>query len=489
MSELTAAPDINLQGLEWFNVEAPLSLADLRGKFVILDFWTFCCINCIHVLAALRKLEARFPDEIAVIGVHSPKFAAEKEPDKVAQAIARYDIAHPVIQDPELRLWRAYGVSAWPTLAFIDPEGTLMGLQAGEVPPDRLIELMGELVTKAGEAGILSPRPLDLAGPKATGDRLAFPGKMKPCAVNGGRGWVIADSGHHQIVVLDEEGNEHHRYGAGAAGFVDAPADEARFHSPQGVIAADDAIFVADTGNHAIRRIDVATGVVDTLAGTGERGSRLDQPTRAADFPLASVWDLELDGERLYFANAGSHQLGLLDLTAGTVARLAGDGGEDIIDGPAADALLAQPSGLALNAERDVLYFVDSETSSLRALTLNGAAEVRTLVGTGLFDFGHRNGDFTGALFQHPLGVAWQEGRLLVADSYNGRIRIADLAGATVSDLDDDDFVCEDPLCLPMGEPAGVVADGEGRIFMSDTNNHRIVAYRPVDGAYSTWFA
>ena len=483
------APEINRPGLQWFNVARPLSLADLRGRIVILDFWTFCCINCMHILPILRRVEEAFPTEVAVIGVHSPKFTAERDAGNLQRAIARYGIVHPVVQDTGFRLWKAYTVRAWPTLMFLGPDGSVLGQHSGEPDPERLLQVIGKLVAQAKAAGDLRPSLLDLAPAKAAAGRLSFPGKMKPLAAGDGvAGWVIADGGHHQIVVVDSDGRERRRFGTGAPGFADGDGDSASFNNPQGLIAAPDHVYVADTGNHAIRRIDLADGRVITLAGTGQRGRALPMAAAAGETALASPWDLELDRHRLYFANAGTHQLGLIDLGRGSLHRLAGDSGEAIVDGPADEARLAQPSGLALSPDGTQLYFADSETSAVRTVTLEASPTVTTLVGTGLFDFGHRNGSFAEARLQHPLGIAWYDSKLLVADSYNGVIRLLDPRRGEVSDFDDGSYLCGDPICIPASEPAGVAVAGD-RVFLVDTNNHRVLVYDPATKQYRTWFA
>ncbi len=483
------APEIDRPGLHWFNVARPLSLAQLRGRFVILDFWTFCCINCMHVLPSLRRVEEAFPEDVVVIGVHSPKFAAERDARNVEHAIARYGIVHPVVHDPEFELWQEYAVRAWPTLVFIGPDGKVIGHNAGEPDQSRLLEVVGQLVQQARAGGAVTPGPLALEPVAAYAGRLAFPAKMKPLSwAEGGLLWALADAGHHQIVLIDDQGQEVRRIGSGEAGFSGGGFATARFTSPQGLVGAPGVIYVADTGNHAIRRIDLASEEVATLAGSGRRGPPLAEAAPAETVALASPWDLEWDGERIYFANAGTHQIGSLNLERKTVRRFAGDSGEAITDGPALEARLAQPSGLALSRDRDRLYFVDSETSSVRELRLGAAPEVRTLVGTGLFDFGHRNGGFAEARFQHPLGIASSGDVLLVADSYNGRLRRLDLRERRVSDFDAGTYQCEDPICLPAAEPAGVAVDGK-RVFLVDTNNHRVLLYEPETRTYRTWFA
>jgi thiol-disulfide isomerase/thioredoxin len=495
MFGITRAPEIDRPGLHWFNVSTPLSLANLKGRLVILDFWTFCCVNCFHVLPTLRRIEEKFPAEVAVIGVHSPKFEHERDPAAVAKAIERYDIRHPVVHDPHMLLWEEYAVRAWPTLVFLSPDGYVIGQLAGEPHPDLVIQGIEDMVRQFWERGEISPAllpgPVPAAGApfEAASRRLRFPGKIKLCpAADGRKLWAIADTGHHQVVVVEDDGSEVARYGNGRAGFDDGGPAEASFNGPEGLACGPDAIYVADTRNHAIRRIDRSAGTVSTLAGIGTRGDILRHPEPGGGTALASPWDLALIDGRLFFANAGSHQIGEIDLATGSVRPVAGTGGENIQDGPADRALLAQPSGLAPCPMGKALYFTDSETSSVRRLSLDGSLTVETIVGRGLFDFGHDNGRIAEASLQHPLAVAAVGGRLIVADSYNAAIRVIDLAAGTVADLDGT-IDCTDPVCLPWGEPAGIATDGMHRLLVSDTNNHRIVEIRLDLGRSRTWLA
>lgn len=489
MAKIIHAPEIDRPGLTWLNVSQPLSLATLAGKLVILDFWTFCCINCMHVIPILRRVEDAYPDDVVVIGVHSPKFTAERDVANVVPAIARYGITHPVIHDPDFILWKQFGVRAWPTLTFISPDGYVIGQVSGEPDPRKLLEVVAQTLAENRAAGSLRPSPLVLneVQPEESG-RLRFPGKIKPLAApRHGAVWAVADSGHHQIVLLDAEGNETRRFGSGRAGLVDGDGVAAQFHAPQGLDSDATALYVADTGNHALRRIDLGDGSVTTLAGTGRRGRPLGAARDAGETALASPWDIAVHDGHLFFANAGTHQLGQLDLARGSVAALAGSGREAIGDGAALDASLAQPSGLALAADGRILYFVDSETSAVRRLDL-ARGMVRTLVGRGLFDYGHVDGAFPDARLQHPLGLALtDDDTLVVADSYNNALRRLDLRRETVTDLDDG-LLCRDALCLPLAEPAGIAADGRGRLLVSDTNNHRIVLYDLTTRSTRTWF-
>jgi thiol-disulfide isomerase/thioredoxin/sugar lactone lactonase YvrE len=480
------APEIARPGLEWFNVAKPLPIASLRGRIVILDFWTEGCINCIQIIPTLRRVEEKWPDKVVVIGVHSPKFANEKRAASVRDAIERYDIRHPIIHDPEMTIWRAYGVQAWPTLVVIGADGNIIGQVPGEPDPDRLIAALDNAINKSEQAGVLKPAALDLeVKPEPKGNFL-FPGKLKPVPGSTKR-WALADGGHNQIVLLDDSGKELARYGSGEVGSNDGSKEQARFHHPQGLAAASDAIYVADTENHAIRKIDLASGAVTTLAGTGKRGMQLGAASPGRTTALASPWDLAIKGDLLFFANAGTHQIGVLNLKSGIVAAFAGTGEEGIRDGRAASASLAQPSGLALSADGETLYLADSESSSVRAITLSGDPQIRTLVGVGLFDFGWVNGDFRTARLQHPLGVAVDGDSILVADTYNSAIRQLELKQHEVVDFDGGKYTCHDPVCVPTREPAGIVSDGPDRVLLVDTGNHRIDEYVPSAKSYHTW--
>lgn len=484
---LIHAPEINREGLSWLNVPAPLSLADLRGKIVLLDFWTSCCINCMHVMEALKKVEAHFPNELVVIGVHSPKFAAEKNIENVKAAIARYGITHPVIHDPNMILWSQYDVHAWPTLIFIDTQGKITGTHVGEPDPLHLLNAIRDASDFFETNGTLKSGPFVTQVITPAASRLSFPGKIKPVPGPVKR-WAVADSGHHQIVLFDDAGHEMQRFGSGAKGGMDGASAHASFNSPQGLIANETTLFVADTFNHAIRTINLETGEVKTLSGNGSRGTLLlDHFEKAENVALASPWDLEIKNTYLFFANAGTHQLGAIDISQNALRVVAGNGSENIVDDRVLQAELAQPSGLALAPDGSRLYFVDAETSSLRYLNMKSATII-TLVGEGLFDFGSANGTLLEARFQHCLGLALlDENRIVVADTLNNAIRLVDIAARQVTDLIDESWTCRDPVCTPFAEPAGIVADGPNRLLISDTNNHRIVECDLIKKEMHSW--
>lgn len=486
MFGISYAPDFDHPGLVWFNTPAPISLGELRGRLVLLDFWTFCCVNCLQALPTLRLIEEGFGNQVAVIGVHSPKFPHEKDAGALGHAIERYAIRHPVVHDPQSLLWEEYCVSAWPSLVFISPDGMVIGQMSGEPDPDMIMHGIGSMLEHFRSEGNLCPTPSPPAPSVPAGSgALRFPGKIKPCpSPDGRRLWAIADSGHHQVVLADDDGNALARWGTGEAGFEDGTG-KARFNGPEGLICDNHYIYVADTRNHAIRSIHRASHQIATLAGTGLRGGALRQERPGRETALASPWDLALTSGRLLFANAGSHQIGWLDLERASVGQLAGQGGEALVDGPAATALLAQPSGLVLCPEERFLYIADSETSAIRRLDLKSGGQVDTIIGTGLFDFGDTDGPCAQASLQHPLGLSLAGRTLWIADSYNGAIRSVDLDRSEVGRPAAPS--CTDPLPAAWSEPAGLWADGPHRLLLSDTNNHRIVEIRLDLGWSRTW--
>ncbi len=487
MKVYTRAPDFDHAGLEWFNVEHPLHLKDLRGRFVILDFWTFCCINCLHTLSSLNLIAKHFANDVVVIGVHSPKFTTEQDSSRLTDAIRRHHIHHPIIHDPKFVLWDQYAIRSWPTLVIITPDGQIADYLVGEPDTEKLTALLEKMVADSRRGGMPKPPPIPSKLISYPETPLLFPGKIKVAPdFNGIKYWAVADSGHHRIVVFDDQGVPINSYGKRTAGFADGEAHDALFNSPQGLIVTHDSIFVADTGNHAIRHIDRVSGLVSTLAGNGTRGGPLIQAeVPGAVTALASPWDLEYDDDTLYFANAGTHQVGTIITNSGMLSLLAGTGTESLHDGPAYDAALAQPSGLALYPDHKVLFIADSETSSIRALFLSQTPHqqgiLKTIIGHGLFTFGYQDGALDSALLQHPLGVAVADAQTLyIVDSYNDCLRRISLKTNTIETIDFPSF--------SMREPAGVVCDGPDRLLICDTGMHRILEWTRPLNTWKIWF-
>ncbi|WP_328911175.1 thioredoxin-like domain-containing protein [Streptomyces sp. NBC_00234] len=459
------APELIGKG-GWLNTgDKQYTLADLRGRIVILDFWTFCCVNCLHVLDELRELEEKHRDTVVIIGVHSPKFVHEAEHQAVVDAVERYEVHHPVLDDPELATWKQYAVRAWPTLVVIDPEGYVVAQHAGEGHAHAIEKLVEELETEHAEKGTLRRGDGPYVAPEPVATHLRFPGKA--LALPGG-GFLVSDTTRHRLVELDEDGESVRRsFGSGERGLVDGGPDEVRFSEPQGLaVLPDGRVAVADTVNHAIRALDLETGLTVTLAGTGRQwwqGAPSHGPARDVD--LSSPWDIAWFGDRLWIAMAGVHQLWTYDPETLTVRVAAGTTNEGLVDGPAAEAWFAQPSGLATSFDGERLWVADSETSALRYVERDGS--VRTAVGTGLFDFGHRDGAAEQALLQHPLGVtALPDGSVAVCDTYNHALRRYDPESGEVTTLATD-----------LREPSDAVLV-EGDLVVVESARHRLTRLR-----------
>ena len=459
-----------LTGRSWINTAVDHAGAaaapDLSGRIVLLDFWTFCCANCLHVLDELREIEAEFADVLVIVGVHSPKFVHEADHDALVAACERYDVRHPVLDDPELTTWKAYAVRAWPTLSVVDPEGYVVAQMSGEGHAHGLRTLLRELVAEHEAKGTLRRGDSPYVPPQPEPTALRFPGKV--IALPGGT-YLLSDTARHSVAEIDADGETVlRRFGAGERGLLDGKAQEALFSEPQGLCLLDEyTAIVADSVNHALRAIDLRTGAVSTLAGTGRQwaqGSATSGPARDVD--LSSPWDLAVapDG-RVVIAMAGIHQLWVYDPAGQTVSVLAGTTNEGLVDGSLGDAWFSQPSGLTVDAEGS-LWIADSESSALRRLDL-GTGTVTTVVGQGLFDFGLRDGAADQALLQHPLGVtALPDGSIAISDTYNGAIRRYDPAANQVS-----------TLITGLREPSdAVLADGD--LLVVESAAHRLTRVR-----------
>ena len=416
----------------------------------------------------MRELEARYPESLAVVGVHSGKYITERETSRIRDASIRLDAIHPMINDRQFRVWRSYAVRAWPTIVAIDPAGRVIGMHAGEFTAEALVPFIDRTLADARAAGTLAKGELHFAAdpPTVAPGNFAFPGKV---ALDGRR-LAIADSGHHRIVVgtLSDDGVRlctTRTFGDDTAGYRDGNAP--RFRHPQGLAFRGDLLYVADAGNHVVRELSLVTGATRTIAGTGHQ-LRTQRDLSAG--ALSSPWDLCVVGNTLHVAMAGIHRLWTIHLDTGTAAPSSGTGAEELHDGPHAQAALAQPMGICVAG--GALAFADSETSAIRLADLDPAGSVHTIVGTGLFDFGDVDGIGDEARLQHPQGItAAEDGRLLVCDSYNDSLRWVDPAASRVT-----------TWVRGFHEPEGLALD-ERLVYVADTNAHRIAVVNRADGS------
>ena len=404
-----------------------------------------------HVLPRVRELEERFADSLTVIGVHAGKFITERVTERIAEACDRLGVVHAVVNDRQFRVWRDYAVEAWPTVIVIDPEGYIAFIAPGETPVEVLSTAVEEIVVRAEARGTL------LRGPDPTAPRLErhegtlrFPTRA---ILEGGHLWV-SDTGHGRVLECTWDP---------ATKSVTVAAEHTGFAEPRGLAALDGHVYVADRSGHSVWRLGGGDRV--RVAGTGGIGEGAVRPGPALRAELRSPWGLVTHDGRLVIAMAGTHQLWDLDIGSGTLSLLAGTGREDIGDGMPQRAALAQPTGLAA-LPRGGLAFADCETSAVRTLA---GDSVETVVGTGLFEFGDRDGEGDAALLQHCEDVAAQRSVLAVADTYNDRLKQVDPLTRT---------------CAPwpgqagergsLREPAGAFSDGS-TLLVADTGHHRVV--------------
>lgn len=482
------APDFPV-GHTWFNVSRPLTLEDLRGKVVLLDFWTSGCINCQHIIPDLLRLEEEFAGELVVIGVHSGKYDREQEDESVREAILRYEIKHPVVNDPDFVIWSAYQANAWPTVALVDPAGGYVGSRSGEQVYEAFRDIIADTIDDFDEQGLIDRTPFaltDLEAGAVTSALLSYPSAV--LADGAGDRLFIVDSGHHRVLIAGLDGELRDVIGSGARGLDDGMFEGTTLNEPQDVVLSDDGntLYIADTRNHTLRAADLISREVRTIAGTGERAFEFPRPGAAAtETDLASPWGLVLQGQTLYVAMAGTHQIWTMDLSSGTLSVFAGSGAEGIDDGPLTQATLAQPSGMTTDGT--YLYWVDPESSSVRRTLLDGTGPVETLVGTGLFDFGDADGVGTAARLEHPQGIAYADGFLYVADTYNHKIRRIDTATAVVQTVAGSepgfmDGVGSESL---LNEPTGLSVAGDV-IYVADSANQVVRLFTPGGASVST---
>jgi DNA-binding beta-propeller fold protein YncE len=454
-----------------------------------------------HILPELKKLEHAYPNELVVIGVHSAKFDEEKDAKNITEAVLRNEIEHPVANDAEHAIWNRFGVQSWPTIVLIDPEGDVVFANSGEFRFEDLDPLMKRGVAYYKAKGTLDQTPIrfDLESHKAQKTPLRFPGKVLADAPS--RRLFIADSNHNRIVIASFDGKLIDVIGNGQIGAADGDFKKASFNHPQGMALLKDVLYVCDTENHNLRKIDLAKKTVTTIAGTGEQAKsawpgasafemRIGKlPSRFVGKPkitaLNSPWDLLIHGKDLFIAMAGPHQIWRMPLDESEIGPFSGNGREDIVDGPQLPSVpyaegfasFAQPSGLATDGER--MFVADSEGASIRSVPFDPGARVGTIVGTAhlphsrLFVFGDVDGEGEGVRLQHPLGVAFANGVLYVADTYNNKIKSIDPKSTETKTISGtgEPGAADEPAAFD--EPAGV-SYADNKLYVADTNNHVI---------------
>lgn len=466
------APEFE-RGAAWLNTSAELAFGGaLRGRLVLLEFWNASSVRCRDARAELADLEREFAEHaLTLVAVHVPTCESERERDHVRAAVLRDERSHPVVLDNEQRFARRAGVLTWPAQVLVSPDGCVLGQVSGAGQRAVLSALIAAALELYGELGALdgAAPALALESRSELPRALCFPSKLTVDAASK-RLW-IADSGHHRIVECTLEGQFLRAFGCGAAGWLDGPAHTARLRAPQGMALADGALLVADTGNHLLRRIDLATGVVSTVAGTGRAGLPLAGASDARTTALSSPYDVLRTSDACYIAMAGAGQIWRWSERQAEFTPAASGGaepheqlvsplalalvGDELLIADAGCATLramqlasgqlgsaraaqhkpAQLLGLAIDAEDvDALAYVADGRSHQIALVGGGDGTLAGYAGAGVP--GWVDGACEQAQFWTPSGLALCGDTLLVADTFNHALRAIDLVAHEVRTLD-----------------------------------------------------
>ncbi|WP_242107366.1 redoxin domain-containing protein [Luteimonas aquatica] len=447
--------------LEWLNLAQPLRMAQLRGKVCALAFVNAGSAWCQQRLGDLANLRLRHGDRLNVVAVHVPRFENERDPARIAPVLRRQKLEFPIAHDADWTLWQQYGIEAWPTVVLIDADGRLRQRWVGEGQlrelEAALTELQNEVVPRAREVDPFELRQL----------REPLLPLNHPAGLALDRGTLyIADSGHHRVLACDPGGRVLRQFGSGGPGFIDGPMELSAFNRPRALCVHHNNLYVADSGNHAVRRIDLQTGDVDTVCGAGRPGQPqpgvIADPRRVAlDQPRAIAIDAT---GTMHIATAGDNRIWSLDLGRREIRLLAGSGRLDVIDGVGSAAAFAEP--VALAAVQQLLYVCDGAGSAIRSVNTR-SGQVSTLLGQGPWEHGHVDGARGEGRLQHPQAIALAPDApvLWIADSGNDALRSLRLGGGQLA-----------TTSLPhrLHAPAGL-AVADGAVWISDTDAHAVL--------------
>jgi DNA-binding beta-propeller fold protein YncE len=454
------------EGLHWVNGHGRLRLADLRGRVVLVVFWNATSTSSINLLGELRQLERKHPDEFVLLGVHTPRYPSQQPDAVVLKAAQRIRLRAPVANDPEWLAWMSYSIPAWPTTLLVDAEGRLAARFVGEGRAPEVEEAVTRLqeglppAHVRGTAELLENVRADASGP------LAFPAHVLATD------WrlFVSDTGHHRILECSHDGRVLRQFGSGTPGVWDGQSSACGFQLPQGLALSQGCLYVADTGNHCVRRIRLDSGEVDTVLGASRpaygdveaQGSGLRVSINAPQAVAA-------DGDILYVAATGQNQIVRVDLAPERAATLAGDGRSDVRDGIGSQASLAQPGALALMPGQ--LLVADSGGNAIRRLRFADLA-LTTLAGSSPWEPGRADGTGRKVRLAFPCGLAVAESRVYVADTCNDRLCVLDPYSAELATLE---------LDYALHEPQGM-SYGAGALWVADRNSHAILRVDPEGG-------
>jgi Redoxin/NHL repeat len=456
----TAAPKFH-EHLQWCNAEKQ-SIESMRGRVLAIVFWNASSSYCTNIFSGLARLQAKFPVDFAIFGIHVPKFDAETNDRTVIKAINRLKIPFPVANDLNWICWQHFGVSQWPSIVLIDREGRIHDIIVGDDQQEKLDANVAELVSRETQMFVNPLVPLKFQSSEFLSP-LSFPSGLAATDTH----LYVADTANHRILECNHNGRILREFGNGHPDMNDGPYSEAAFHSPRGLCWIREMLYVADTGNHAIRKINLLKGDVETVVGSGKLGTPREGSSRhPSENQLNQPWGLSGSNDRLYIGMAGSNQVWEYELGNSRLRKVAGTGELGLVDGSARHALFAQPSGLALVQQS--LYVVDSASSAIRAIQLSQGT-VQTLVGQQLYEFGNKDGERRDARMQFPQAVVLDPNApvLWIADTYNGLLRKLRLGGGGMT---------TQPLNRRLGQPSALAASA-GTLWIADAAQHEVLRF------------
>jgi hypothetical protein len=455
-------------GLEWFNVDAPVRIAGQRGRIVLVCFCCFSDIPSRHVLADMNYIASKYRKDLTVLGVHTTRFPAEMRRTHVQKMLNKHHIRFPFVHDPESKLGKRFGIKQWPTQVLADRDGIIIGALTGDGKRARLKEVIEYQLKRKSRFNTSDSQAYTVSQTPEPQALLSFPGHVLASRDR----IYISDSAHNQIIITSANGNILRRIGNTSPGFIDGDSQSAAFNNPRGMSLGDQSLYVADEGNHAIRCVNVRSGEVTTVAGTGTPGTVIGPAsTRPCEMQLKSPVDVALENGTLYIAMAGMHQVWSLSLITNTIKVFSGSGREGLRDGSPNTAEFAQPSGLTVYGTS--LYTVDAISSAIRCIDINSGS-VTTITGSGCYECGDQDGIRTAAKLQYPMAIeADMEHKMLwVSDTYNNKIRRVGIKTQHVSSV---------ILDRKLNEPCGLAFHG-GTLYIANTNAHEVLCLNPDSG-------
>lgn len=468
----------------WFNVVHPLTLEELQERVILVYFWSGSCINCYESLPKIKELQNEFGSKLVIIGVHSPMFMGEGDYLAVKKAVLRHDITYPVINDQNSRIMNNFALKEWPSFLVINPYGMVSKKFSGKNEVEKVGEYVSKQITKYKFQISRNALPILLEKNNLIGNVLSYPTKLAYANNFNHKtrqipAIFIANTGQNSINITTITGESLLKIGSGKIGMADGSFDVATFNAPQGLLYADNKLYVADTGNNAIRLINFKENKVQTIVGNGARGGIIEEGDNDAKaISLSSPTDIEFfpDENNLVISNSGTNQILLYNINEQDISIFAGSGVQGSDDGKYPNNSLAQTADMAVYGDK--LYFVDSASSSLRFASEDG--EVKTLAKAIEVLKQNNSANFNSSdnkkysILQSPKGLVVDDTGVYISDSLNNRLKKYDFSTSQIRDLVGSIRGEELGNKTNFDEPSGIISVLD-RFYVADTNNNRIV--------------